>query len=86
MSGHVSGVQQCISQALNLVVVSGCSDTSLIRNNMATIENVAVFFSVYAVRKNMLQEQPQGSKETQACYKRKTGGTYVGHTLGLQRE
>lgn len=87
MSGHVNGVQQlirelqpralfthCRSHALNLVVVHGCSDIPLIRNTMATIENVAVFFSASAVRKNMLQEQPQGSKDTQASDKRKTRG------------
>lgn len=77
MSGHVSGLQHCIrelqpralfthcrSHALNLVVVHGCSVIPLIRRTMATIENVAVFFSASAVRKDMLQEDPQGSKKT----------------------
>ncbi|KAL3060810.1 hypothetical protein OYC64_015201 [Pagothenia borchgrevinki] len=87
MSGHVSGVQQrmkelqpralfthCRSHALNLVV-HGCSDIPFIRNTMATIENIAVFFSASAVRKHMLQEEPKGSKETQKeSVKRKTGG------------
>ena len=81
MSGHVSGVQQrmkeiqpralfthCRSHAL-----FPCSDIPLIRNTMATIENIAVFFSASAVRKHMLQQEPKGSKETHSSVKRKTG-------------
>lgn len=87
MSGHVSGVQQrirehqpralfthCRSHTLNLVVVHGCSDVPLIRNTKATIEKIAVFFSASAVRKDILQEDPQENEETQASKKRKIGG------------
>ncbi len=76
MRGHMRGVQHrfrelqprglfthCRSHALNLVVVRGCSDIHLIRNTMATIEKVAVFFSASAVRKDMLQDDPQESKK-----------------------
>ncbi|KAF3854361.1 hypothetical protein F7725_022416 [Dissostichus mawsoni] len=43
-------------------------------NTMATIENIAVFFSASAVRKHMLQEEPKRSMETHSSVKRKTGG------------
>lgn len=87
MSGHVNGVQQrirelqphalfthCRSHALNLVVVHRCSVMPLIRSTMPTIENVAVFFSASAVRKDMLKEQPQGSQEKKSSDQKKIGG------------
>lgn len=68
MSGRLSGVQKriqelqsralythCRSHALNLVVVHGCSDVPIIRNTMAFIEKVAVFFSA-GTRKHKLQD------------------------------
>ncbi|CAK6965391.1 kDa repressor of the inhibitor of the protein kinase [Scomber scombrus] len=69
MSGRLGGVQQkirelqtralfthCRSHALNLVVVHGCTDVTIVRNTMGIIEKIAVFFSASAPTKNMLQE------------------------------
>lgn len=100
MSGHVSGVQQrirelqpqalftyCQSHVLNIVVVYECSDIPIIRNTMATIEKIDVLFFVSAVKKSMLQEQPQGSKETQASDKRKQEASHSCQThAGGKRE
>ncbi|KAF3859978.1 hypothetical protein F7725_000233, partial [Dissostichus mawsoni] len=96
MSGHVSGVQQrmkelqpralfthCRSHALNLVVVHGCSDIPLIRNTMATIENIAHLLSENTCYK---KNQKEAWKHTQVSKGKQEVYSHVGHTLGLQRK
>lgn len=100
MSGHVNSVQQlirelqpralfthCRSQALNLVVVHGCSENPLIRNTRLPLRMLQ-YFSLHLLlgRTCYKSNHKEARTHRQVTKEKQEASTHVQHTLGLQRE
>ena len=77
MCGHVSGVStrlhllypsakyptHCRNHALSLVIIASCNSVPDVRNFMASLKELTLFFKYLAKRKHILREHLKSSKE-----------------------